>query len=121
MSANRHLGPEIRSLQARLAELVQRLPAAHVQNKLMASTDRNLALALLGCNDDFEKDVLARIATAKADRVRQELAITERRRVDGEHVRYALRLLIESLETNQTRAGRPSYWRPRRSEERTGR
>lgn len=121
MNAHRHPGSDIRTLQARLAELVQRLPPAHVQNRLMASADRNLALALLGCDDDLEKDVLARIAPAKTERVRQELAITEHRRVGTEHVRYALRLLLESLETNQSRSGRSSYWRPRRSDDRPGR
>lgn len=106
--------PTLRSLRTRLAGLLQSLPAAHVQNTLMASTDRNIALALLGCEDAMEKDVLSRIARAKADRVRQELAITERRRVDSGHVRDALELLLDALETNQAPAGTRSYWRPRR-------
>ena len=106
--------PTLRSMRARLTELLQTLPAAYVQNTLMASTDRNIALALLGCEDAMEKDVLSRVARAKADRVRQELAISERRRVDSGHVRDALALLLHALETSQAPTGRRSYWRPRR-------
>ncbi len=39
--------PTIRALQARLADRVHHLPVPRVQNVLMATTDRNLALALL--------------------------------------------------------------------------
>ena len=106
--------PTIRALQARLADRVHRLPVPRVQNVLMATTDRNLALALLGCENDLEHVVFARIATGKADRVRSELAIMEHRRVAAEYVRGALVALLAALESSEKADGRTGYWRPRR-------
>ena len=106
--------PTIRALQARLAERIDTLSAAHVQNVLMATTDRSVALALLGTVDELEQAVFAAIATRKADRIRSELAVMERRRVATEHCQDALVALLGALEANGRPDGRSSYWRPRR-------
>ena len=103
----------IRALQARLADRVYRLPAPRVQNVLMATSDRNVALALMGCENELEHAVFARIATRKADRIRSELAVMERRRVATEHVRDALTALLGALESSKRPHDRSSYWRPR--------
>lgn len=95
-------------------ELVRTLPAVQVQNRLMASTDRDIALALAGMADEDEAAVLAHLAPRKADRVREELALEERRRVDEKHIVYSLDLLIASLVGDRALTGRRSYVRPRR-------
>jgi len=102
-----------RTLQERLVGLASSLPAVQVQNRLMATTDRDLALSLSGMDSSDERRVLAHLSPTKADRVRQELAINERRRVAEEHVVHALTVLIDSLEGRRTQARR-SYVRPRR-------
>jgi len=102
-----------RALQERLLALVSRLPDVQIQNRLMATTDRDLALSLSGMEHSDERQILARLSPAKADRVREELALTERRRVDEEHVVHALGVLIGSLEGRRIQP-RHSYVRPRR-------
>ncbi len=97
-------------------ELVRTLPAVQVQNRLMASADRDIALALAGMADEEEAAVLSHLAPRKADRVREELALEERRRVDEKHIVYSLDLLIASLIGDRALTGRRSYVRPRRSE-----
>lgn len=82
----------------------------------MASTDRDIALSLAGIADQDEATVLARLAPKKADRVRQELALTERRRIDEKHIVHSLDLLIASLLGERAVAGSRSYVRPRRTE-----
>ncbi len=108
----------IRALQTRLAERLGSLPAPRVQNVLMATTDRSIALALLGGDDALERAVFARIAARKADRVRSELAVMEHRRVAGEHARDALLTLLGALDASGKPDGRSSYWRPRSGGER---
>lgn len=107
---------ERRARQKRLIELVRSLPAVQVQNRLMASTDRDIALALAGMADEEEATVLAHLAPRKADRVREELALEERRRVDEKHIVSSLDVLIASLLGDRTMTGRRSYVRPRRPE-----
>lgn len=102
-----------RALQERLLELVARVPAVQVQNRLMATTDRDIALSLSGMESYEESLILAHLSPAKADRIREELALTGRRRVDEVHVVHALGVLIGSLEGRRT-GSRRSYFRPRR-------
>ncbi|TVQ21080.1 MAG: hypothetical protein EA382_14070 [Spirochaetaceae bacterium] len=105
--------PAVRAGQKRLSERIELLPGAHVQNKLMATNDRNLALALLGCDDALERSVFDRIAPRKADRVRSELAVIERRHVDPAIVLQAVSRLLDALDSNARADDRSSYWRPR--------
>jgi len=105
---------ERRARQKRLIELVRALPAVQVQNRLMACTDRDIALSLAGTTSEEEASVLVHLARRKADRVREELALEERRRVDEKHIVYSLDLLIASLLGDRVMTGRRSYVRPRR-------
>lgn len=102
------------ALQHRLLELLEKLPAVQAQNRLMGCTDRDVALALIGMSDEDAERVLAPISPRKAQRVREERALEERRHVDPRHIVSALTTVIAALRGERNRAARRSYLRPRR-------
>jgi hypothetical protein len=101
-------------LQKRLVELEETLPAVRVQNSLMACADRDVALALIGMELSARARVLSHLSTMKAARIVEEIELCERRRVDEQHLVYALNLVLTSIEGDRTVAARRSYVRPRR-------
>jgi len=100
-------------LQQSLIELTKSLPDVQVQNRLMACTDRDLALAFSGMASDELDAVLNRVAPGKANRVREEIRIQKGRHVESRYSVSALKTIIRSLESNRTVAGQRSYFRPR--------
>jgi hypothetical protein len=102
------------TLQQSLLRLAVKLPAVQVQNRLMACTDRDFALALVGMESADSERLLAFVSRSKATRVREEVRLQEARRVENRHLAVALTTIIRSLESNRIVAGRRSYLRPRR-------
>lgn len=102
------------ALQRRLLELIETLPPVLAQNRLMTCTDRDLALALVGMGAEDAERVLAPISPRKAQRVREERALEERRQVDARHIIAAITTVIAALRGERNRAARRSYLRPRR-------
>lgn len=109
------------ALQHQLLELVRNLPRVQVQNRLMACTDRDVALALVGLTDVERESVLATVSVRKAARIREEVALQERRRVDPKHAVFALGVVIGSLESEGLVKGNRSYLRPHRRDRGDGR
>ena len=101
-------------LQQLLLKLVATLPVVQVQNRLMACTDRDFALAIVGLESEDAERLLACVSPTKAARVRDEVRLHEGRHVQSEHVVMAIGTIIRSLESNRTIAGQRSYLRPRR-------
>ena len=101
-------------LQQSLLRLVTKLPVVRVQNRLMASTDRDFALAAVGLESDELDRLLAFVSSSKANRVREEVRLQEARHVESRYVVVALTTIISSLESNRIVAGQRSYLRPRR-------
>ncbi|MBU8914227.1 MAG: hypothetical protein KOO61_09405 [Spirochaetales bacterium] len=101
-------------LQQSLLGLAAKLPVVQVQNRLMACTDRDFALALIGMESEDSERLLALVSPLKANRVREEIQLQEARHVESKHVVVALNSIIKSLESNRIVAGRRSYLRPRR-------
>lgn len=108
------------ALQHRVRRLVARLPAVQVQNRLMACTDRDIALALMGMTRAEVQSIVSHVSSRKASRVLEELALEERRRVEEKHVVLALNVVIASLSGERSIAGPRSYVRPRRDDEGRG-
>lgn len=94
---------------------MDRLSPVHVQNRLMACTDRDAALALVGMTGDEVHSVLGHVSPRKASRVLEELALGERRRVEEKHLLAALQTVLQSLEGERVVAGQRSYVRPHRA------
>ena len=101
-------------LQQSLLKLVATLPLVQVQNRLMACTDRDVALALVGLESEDAERLLACVSPAKAARVRDEVRLQEGRHVQNEHAVVAIGTILRSLESNRIVAGQRSYLRPRR-------
>jgi len=101
-------------LQQSLLKLVATLPVVQVQNRLMASTDRDFALALVGLESEDAERLLACVSPTKAARVRDEVRLQEGRSVQDEHVVAAIGTIVRSLESNRIITGQRSYLRPRR-------
>lgn len=104
------------ALQHRLRRLAGKLPAVQVQNRLMACTDRDIALALMGMTAAEVQSIVGHVSPRKASRVLEELALEERRRVEEKHVIHALGVVITSLSGERSIAGPRSYVRPRRDD-----
>lgn len=103
------------ALQRLLLNTVRRLRRVEVQNRLMACTDRDLALAILDMEDSDARTILATVSPKKAARVREEEQLHDARHVESTHVVAALLTVIRSLETGRLIPGQRSYLRPRRS------
>jgi hypothetical protein len=104
-----------RALQQRLLSLLETLPDVQVQNRLMACTDRDLALCLLGIDAPRVHEALGLISSRKSARVLSELALEERRHVADVHIVMSLERVIESLTGSRPLPGTRSYIRPRRN------
>ena len=100
-------------LQDTLATLVATRPESQVQNRLMACPDRQLAIALLGMDDETIDAIVSRVAPAKAKRVREELNLAAVRGLDVPTRMRILGRLVESLRQDQQVRGERSYLRPR--------
>jgi hypothetical protein len=112
-------GPGIsrQALQTQFLALVETLPAVTVQNRLMACSDRDLALSLLGADPAVVSSVLATVSHRKASRVLAELALEERRRIQDRYVVMSLSTVLRSLSGKRAAPATRSYLRPRRRDE----
>ena len=111
-AANRVMDRSV--LQQSLLRLVAKLPPVQVQNRLMACTDRDIALAFVGLDLEDSERLLALVSPSKADRVREEIQMQEARHVESRYTVAALSTIIRSLQSTRTVASQRSYLRPRR-------
>ncbi|MFP4549779.1 MAG: hypothetical protein ACLFNT_03155 [Spirochaetales bacterium] len=102
-------------LQVKLLTLIDTLPAVHVQNRLMACTDRDLALALAHLEAGEVARVTDRLSARKAERVLSEIFVEERRHVEDRYRVMSLQAVIGSLEQDRIVSSTRSYHRPRRT------
>jgi predicted methyltransferase MtxX (methanogen marker protein 4) len=101
-------------LQTKLLELIASLPEVQVQNRMMATSDRAVALCLFGMTTEEVDRALAPVGIRKESRIRDELALVRTRRVDERHYERALTDMITSLCGGRVASsGRRSYLRPR--------
>lgn len=106
---------DLLTLQRTLTSLIESLPPAQVQNRIMACNDRDVALSLSRMDQETIEKILGMIARSKADRIREEIRLQESRHVEHQHIAAALRTIVQSLERNRSVAGQRSYLRPRRN------
>lgn len=102
------------AFQRRLLSLVRQSPRVQVQNRLMACTDRDVALSLTGMSEEEADAILSCVSSRKAERVREERRLADRRHLDEKHIVFSINVLIASLQSDRAVAGRRSYLRPRR-------
>ncbi len=97
-----------------LTRLVRSLPKVVVQNRLMATSDRDVALALLYVPKEDRRPVLEAISKAKRTRVEEEILLHERLQISWKHYETAVSQLIRALQENSAQKGARSYLRPLR-------
>ncbi|NBC29522.1 MAG: hypothetical protein GVY29_05965 [Spirochaetes bacterium] len=95
-----------------LARVLKKLPPVVVQNRLMATSDRDVALSLLYFNDEEREPILSAVSTAKKRRIQEEIVLQERLRISRKHYETAVSQLIAALQQNTPRQSQRSYIRP---------
>lgn len=95
-----------------LARIVKKLPPVIVQNRLMATSDRDVALALLYFSDEEREPVLSAVSKAKKRRIQEEIVLQERLRISRKHYELAVSRLIAALQQNTAQQSQRSYIRP---------
>lgn len=97
--------------QQKLALLLSSTDSTTVTNRLMSAADRAIALAAYGCDHSVRERLFARIPGNKQGRVREELALLERRRFRAQDVEIAVSDLVRHIEGARERQNR-GYLRP---------
>jgi hypothetical protein len=96
-----------------VAACIGRTDEARLQNVLMAMGDKICAVALSTLAVERRESVLARIAPAKAKRVREEIRLESRRRTTPAVKERIIRAFLASFEARPPARPRV-YIRPRR-------
>ncbi|MBN2444361.1 MAG: hypothetical protein JXJ04_23565 [Spirochaetales bacterium] len=83
------------------------------QNILMASADREIAIALLYLEDTDKEFVFSFIAASKEDRIKEEMRLLKKTKITDERYRLILSRLINRLKGKGEGPHRRSYFKPR--------
>ncbi len=85
-----------------------------VQNVLMKTGDRDLALAMMYLEEHERAELLGRVSSRKAARVRAELQLQERLRIEYRHYLDAVHRLTAELGGERCPRSSAGYLRPHR-------
>jgi|GEM_PF-1787521 len=118
MALCRYAHPVMYDYPARLMNLVQHIPTVTVQNRLMAASDRDIALSLMYIESERRQRILSLLSARKRERVVDELRLQERLRITSDHYERAIRNVISALAQDRNQSSIRSYLRPRRSRNR---
>lgn len=91
------------SHQQKLALLLTSIDSTTVTNRLMSAADRSVALAAYGLEHSVREKLFACIPGNKQSRVREELALLERRRFRAQDVERAVTALVRHIEGSRER------------------
>ena len=100
------------SPQDDLLRLIRILPSADVQNRLMKTTDRELALAMMYLSDTERSAVLSFLSRQKGDRVNSEYNLQKGLKITYNQYLDALKNVTARLEYGEERSSKKSYLRP---------
>jgi len=95
-----------------LLALIRALPAVEVQNRLMGSANRELAMGLALLSLEERREVLSRLSPKKQRAVEEELALQRRLHIEPEQRRRMTENLIARIR-GERRSTAQSYLRPR--------
>lgn len=98
----------------RVLELIRSLDRVDVQNRLLRTSDKEIALSLIYMSDWQQDFVLEFLGTVKEARVRQELERYRHTRILYRQYEMAVHTVIRSLEGGRLTGARV-YYRPLRS------
>ncbi|MCW8966313.1 MAG: hypothetical protein OQK82_06475 [Candidatus Pacearchaeota archaeon] len=101
-------------LYDRLVSIIRSTAYEHAQNKLMACSDREIAIALLYTKDEEKDFIFSLIAKSKSMRIKEELRLLKRVKVTYEQYTLIISMLIKRFEGNGERLQSRSYLKPRK-------
>ena len=97
-----------------LVRLLRALPSVTVQNRLMRTSDREIALSMMYMQDADRSLVFGRLASGKVSRIRDEIALHGRLRITYDQYRRAVESVVKALQEGSRGDGLRSYIRPTR-------
>lgn len=97
-----------------LVRRARSLPRVRVQNGLMRSGDREIALSMMYMEDVDRSFLFSLLPAAKVKRVREELALQRRLKITYDQYRTAIAALTENIASDRGRGSMKSYIRPAR-------
>lgn len=95
-----------------LVRRARALPRVHVQNGLMRSGDREIALSMMYMDDPDRTFLLSLLPSAKVRRIREELALQQRLKITYNQYVKAISALTKNLESGRGGGSIRSYIRP---------
>ena len=98
----------------RLLKALTHRTDVQIQNGLMRSSDREIALAFQRMDQANVDSLLAKLPEQKARRVREEIAYQKRLRITEDQYERMIDLIIASVSGGRTAAPTRSYIRPRK-------
>ena len=98
----------------KLVSLIRTLPRVELHNRLMVTSDRELALSMLYMNDEDRVLLLKQVTKGKAGRIEEEMQLQTRLRITYVQYRMAIENVIERLTVTKGSPSLKSYLRPRR-------
>jgi len=101
------------TLNNTLMKLIRTLPRIDVQNTLMTSSDRELALSFLYMDEAERGCVLSLLSAEKRRRVREELTLQERLSITRVQYKRTIESLIITLKLLRRGGDFKSYLRPK--------
>ncbi|MFP4643238.1 MAG: hypothetical protein ACLFM0_02660 [Spirochaetales bacterium] len=102
----------MQGLEAQLTRIL-RESDPRVSNRLLSLPDRTVALAAWSAGSGIAEELIRAVPGAKQARVREELALLERRRFRSRDARVALATVVSALSDGRRR-GSAGYLRPTR-------
>lgn len=97
-----------------LARTIRSLPKVQLQNRLMRLSAREIALAVRYLGDDDQDLVFAAVPLRLAGRIREEIVLQKRRRLDSRDRLVFVRQVLASLLQETAPRSIGSYIRPAR-------
>lgn len=107
------------SPQDRLLQILRTYPAAEVQNKLMTSGDREIALSMLYLSEGDRDFILSFLGQQKSERVREEWIFQKGVRITYSQYLQAVNNILDRFLSSGSGKMLKSYLRPVRRSRRS--
>lgn len=98
----------------RLIGIIKKLPRQTAQNRLLGTTDREIALSMMYLPEQDRLYIYTLLSGKKAQRIREEIILHERLHITYKQYRIAVEQVIDKLTRPNVKSSFRSYLRPRR-------
>ena len=101
-------------LHDKFISLIRGMTYENAQNKLMACTDREIAVVMLHMEENERDFIFSFLAHSKSGRIKEEIRLLKKTKVTYEQYTLILSRLIKRLKGNGEGPQRRSYLKPRK-------